>query len=190
MVATGWKQFTPFYIYAAASVCFIGVIGAEGLSWIQLLLLLGSGIMTWLLIEYGLHRFIFHYDAHSALGQRILHRTHLAHHENPGNTKLLSGIVLGLAIAPEIVLVAWAITGSWRAAFYFLNGVAAGYFYYEWLHFYVHHSRTRLKLFRYLRTYHLLHHHQTTEMRFGVTSPLIDLIFGTYRSVGNRLSQR
>jgi sterol desaturase/sphingolipid hydroxylase (fatty acid hydroxylase superfamily) len=188
--ATGWKQFTPFYIYIAVAVCLISVIGGEGLSRTRIVLLLASGIVTWMLIEYVLHRFIFHYDARSQLGRRILHRTHLAHHENPGKTKPLSGLVLGLAIAPEILVVAWGATGSWRAAFYFLVGVAAGYFYYEWLHFYVHHARPRLKLFRYLRTYHLLHHHQTTELRFGVTSPLLDIIFKTFRPVSKPLLRR
>jgi sterol desaturase/sphingolipid hydroxylase (fatty acid hydroxylase superfamily) len=37
-------------------------------------------------------------------------------------------------------------------------------------------------LLRYLRRYHLLHHYKTPDLRFGVTSPLFDLLFGTFRS--------
>jgi sterol desaturase/sphingolipid hydroxylase (fatty acid hydroxylase superfamily) len=31
--------------------------------------------------------------------------------------------------------------------------------------------------------YHLLHHHDTPELRFGVSSPLFDMVFGTFRPV-------
>jgi hypothetical protein len=180
---TGWKQFTPFYFVTAMAVCLIGFIGREGLSWTEILLFVTSGLLSWTLIEYVLHRFVFHHDAHSEFGKNLLFRVHLSHHENPSNTKILSSLLISLVIAPAYLLLASVVTGSWRGAFYVLIGVAAGYFYYEWLHFYVHHGRPRLRLLRYLRTYHLLHHHQTPELRFGVTSPLIDLIFGTFRPV-------
>lgn len=190
MTATGWKQFTPFYFHTAVMVCLIGVVGREGLNSIEILLLLAVGLLSWMLMEYGLHRFVFHYDARSEWGKQILCRVHLSHHENPHNTKILSGLLLGLAVGPAYFLAAWFVIGSWRAAFYLFIGLATGYFYYEWLHFYVHHAKPRLRLFRYLKTYHLLHHHRTPELRFGVTSPLIDLIFGTYRPVSEQLPRR
>jgi sterol desaturase/sphingolipid hydroxylase (fatty acid hydroxylase superfamily) len=67
--------------------------------------------------------------------------------------------------------------------------MSAGYFFYEWLHFQCHHGNSRLRVLRYLRKYHLLHHYKTPELRFGVTSPLFDLIFGTFR-VDELTSQR
>ena len=188
MALTGWKQFTPFYFSIAISVCLIAVVGREGLSWIELSVLFVCGLFGWMLIEYVLHRFVFHYEARSGLARRLLYKVHLSHHENPSNTRILSGLVLGFAIAPEILILAWAVTGSWRSAFYVLTGVAAGYFYYEWVHFYVHHAKPRSRLLKYLRTYHLLHHHQTADLRFGVTSPLMDIIFNTSRPVRKSLS--
>jgi dihydroceramide fatty acyl 2-hydroxylase len=32
---------------------------------------------------------------------------------------------------------------------------------------------------RYLRQHHLTHHYRTAEVRFGVSSPLWDRVFGT-----------
>jgi sterol desaturase/sphingolipid hydroxylase (fatty acid hydroxylase superfamily) len=54
------------------------------------------------------------------------------------------------------------------------------------LHYRAHHRRARLRLFRYLRKYHLLHHYKTPELRFGVSSPLFDIIFGTFQPVASR----
>src|SRR4029453_5655840 len=114
--ATRWKQFTPFYFYTVVAVCLVSVIGRKGLSWTEILLLLASGIFSWMLIEYGLHRFAFHYHARSALARKILHRAHLSHHENPANTKILSGLLLGLVVGPAYLLAAWVATGSWHGA--------------------------------------------------------------------------
>jgi sterol desaturase/sphingolipid hydroxylase (fatty acid hydroxylase superfamily) len=142
------------------------------------------GILSWTLIEYALHRFIFHYRARSLFGKKVIHAAHLSHHENPRATnRLFSGLVISLPIATGYLLLAWIATGSLRAAVYLFTGVVAGYCCYEWLHFQAHHRRPQLRLFRYLRRYHLLHHYQTPQQRFGVTSPLFDVLLGTFRPV-------
>jgi sterol desaturase/sphingolipid hydroxylase (fatty acid hydroxylase superfamily) len=91
--------------------------------------------------------------------------------------------VLSLPIATVYFLSAWVVTGSLHAASYLFAGLAAGYSCYEWLHFQAHHRRPRLRVFKYLKMYHLLHHHDTPELRFGVSSPLFDMVFGTFRPV-------
>ena len=72
---------------------------------------------------------------------------------------------------------------------YLFIGLIGGYFGYEWLHYQAHHGASRLRLLRYLKKYHLLHHHQTPDLRFGVTSPIVDYLFGTYQPVGKRAPQ-
>ena len=62
-----------------------------------------------------------------------------------------------------------------------------GYFFYEYLDYQAHHGAARNALVRYYRRYHLLHHHCDAEARFGVTSPLFDLLFGTYRVERKRI---
>jgi sterol desaturase/sphingolipid hydroxylase (fatty acid hydroxylase superfamily) len=152
-----------------------------------ILLLLVSGLLSWGLVEYALHRFIFHYDARSESGRKLVYAAHLSHHEDPGATdRIFTSLRMSVPIAAGYWLLAWAAAGSWRAASYLFIGLVAGYFSYEWLHFQAHHGRPRLRLFRYLRKYHLLHHHRTPGLRFGVTSPLFDLAFGTFRPVRKR----
>ena len=185
MSIRGWRQFTPFYFYTAVVLC-LGAAAAEGegLSVGGVLLLLVLGLLSWGLIEYALHRFVFHYDAQSESGRKFVHAAHLSHHEDPRATDhLFASLRMSAPIAAGYWLLAWAATGSWRAASYVFMGLIAGYFCYEWLHFQAHHGRPRLRLFRYLKKYHLLHHHRTPGLRFGVTSPLLDLAFGTFQPV-------
>jgi sterol desaturase/sphingolipid hydroxylase (fatty acid hydroxylase superfamily) len=176
------RQFTPLYFYTALTLCLGFIAAGEGLSMWGSALLVTLGFFSWSLIEYGLHRFIFHYDARSRLGRKLLYQAHLSHHENPGATnKTFASLFLSAPIAAAYWLLAWAAIGSWAAASWLFIGMVAGYFCYEWLHFQCHHGRSRLRLLRYLRKYHLLHHYKTPGLRFGVTSPLFDLVFGTFR---------
>lgn len=189
MPVAGRKQLAPVYFYTALVVCLIALTRNEDLSWRQNVLLFSFGVLSWTLIEYVLHRFIFHYSARSAFGRRLVYAAHLSHHETPRATnRFFSSLLVSLPVATAYLLLAWTATGSLRAAALLFAGLAAGYFCYEWLHFQAHHRRPRLRLFRYLRKYHLLHHYQTPELRFGVTSPLFDVIMGTFRPVRKRLT--
>lgn len=190
MLLTGWKHLTPVYFYAVIVICLIAFTHREELSWRQGSLLIGLGVLSWNALEYALHRFIFHHSARSAFGKKLIYAAHLSHHENPRATnRLRSSLLVSLPIAFAYLLLARIATGSLRGATFLFAGLTAGYFCYEWLHFQAHHRRPRLRLFRYLRKYHLLHHYQTPEHRFGVTSPLFDLILGTFRPVRTRLKR-
>ncbi len=181
------KALAPLYFYTAVVLCLLALTRGEAISFSFGFLLLVTGVLSWGLLEYGLHRFVFHYDARTALGKKLVYAAHLAHHEDPRATnRIFSSLMFSAPVAAIYVVLARVATGSWRAASFLFAGLALGYFYYEWLHFRAHHRRARLPMFRYLRKYHLLHHYRTPEIRFGVTSPLFDVIFGTFRPVAGR----
>ncbi|HEX7774735.1 MAG TPA: sterol desaturase family protein [Pyrinomonadaceae bacterium] len=184
MERTGWKHLRPAYFYITLVACLIVITSEENFSWRWNLLLIGLGVLSWELIEYGLHRVVFHYNARSMFGKKLLYAAHISHHDYPrASNQFFAGLVLSLPIATMYFLSAWVITGSLHAASYLFAGLAAGYSCYEWLHFQAHHRRPRLRVFKYLKLYHLLHHHDTPDLRFGVSSPLFDMFFGTFRPV-------
>ena len=183
------RRFTTLYLHTGVVLCLGFVATRAGLfSW-RTVPLLAIGLFSWSLFEYGMHRFIFHYDARSRLGRKFLYHAHVSHHENPvGKSQISASLIMGLPIGAVYWPLAWAVTGSWVAASWMFIGLAAGFFSYKWVHFQCHHRRSRLRLLRYLRHYHLLHHYKTPELRFGVTSPLFDLVFGTFRAPLQRRS--
>jgi sterol desaturase/sphingolipid hydroxylase (fatty acid hydroxylase superfamily) len=140
-----------------------------------------TGLLTWGFYEYATHRWVLH-RVPKAQGFNLPGNiTHLRHHADPDSLQRLN-VQLQESIPVCIVycLLAWAITGSWQLTTYLYTGLIAGYFFYEFLDFQAHHGTTRNRVVRYFRKYHLLHHHYDAKVRYGVTSPLFDIIFGTY----------
>ncbi|MCM3870862.1 MAG: sterol desaturase family protein [Pyrinomonadaceae bacterium] len=187
-----WKQLTPFYFYILLTLVLGGAaLMSETRSLISILLLCFTGALTWGLIEYGLHRLVFHFEAKSEKGREFVYGMHLSHHADPKNMDdLFASLRLSLPLALGYCLLTWLVTGSWQAMVYLFIGLTAGYFYYEFMHYQAHHRSPRLRLFRYLKKYHLLHHHQTSALHFGVTSPVFDYLFGTFQSTDQNQTVR
>lgn len=190
MITLDWKQFTAFYFYTLLSLSLgVAAVISETRSLTSILFLCLTGLLIWGLFEYWLHRFVFHTEAQSEKGHRekrhnLVYELHVFHHANPKNTDdLFVSLRLSLPITLCYCLLAWALMRSWQAMVYLFIGLIAGYFSYEFLHYQAHHRAPRLPIFRYLKMYHLLHHHQTSALRFGVTSPLFDYLFGTFQSI-------
>jgi dihydroceramide fatty acyl 2-hydroxylase len=179
-----WKQFTPFYFYTLLSLGLgLAAIFSETRSLTSILFLCLTGVLTWGLIEYWLHRLVFHFDAQSEKGRNFVYAMHLSHHAKPKTMDdLFTSLSLSLPIAICYCSLAWAVLRSWQAVVYLFIGLMAGYFSYEFLHYQAHHRAPRLRVLRYLKKYHLLHHHQSSALRFGVTSPVFDYLFGTFQS--------
>jgi dihydroceramide fatty acyl 2-hydroxylase len=144
--------------------------------------LLCGGLLSWGLFEYSIHRWVLHRETSLDDARLPGNRTHLAHHAAPDALDRLNvQLSESLPVCAAYCLLGWAATGDWRATVFLYDGLMLGYFFYEYLDYQAHHGAARGPLVRYFRRYHLLHHHCDAEARFGVTSPLFDLLFGTYR---------
>lgn len=180
-----WKEFFPFYFYSIiAGSLAIKASFSKSYSLSIIALLVVVGMISWMFLEYGLHRFFFHYQAKSPGTKQLVYQMHLNHHENPkALDSLFASLYTSVPLAISYSLLAWAITGSWQVMSYLFLGLIIGYFSYELLHYQAHHYTPKLALLKYLKKYHMLHHHQSADLRFGVTSPIIDWLFGTYKAV-------
>jgi sterol desaturase/sphingolipid hydroxylase (fatty acid hydroxylase superfamily) len=59
------------------------------------------------------------------------------------------------------------------------SGFIAGYLIYDLTHYATHHFPMRWGPLKFLKRYHMQHHYKTPDKRFGVSSPLWDVVFGT-----------
>ncbi len=137
------------------------------------------GLLIWTLMEYSLHRFVFHYEATSKLGKSLVFLFHGVHHDDPQDKTRL---VMPPAGAILIMSVLWALFTLFLAGAYLETFGAffiIGYLCYDYIHYATHHFPMRNPILRYLKRYHMLHHFSGQEGRFGVSSPLWDFAFGT-----------
>lgn len=152
--------------------------GPESVGWT----VLGLGIFF--LTEYAAHRFQLHAPpAASEFTKKLQHRLHYDHHIEPNRLDLL--FIPVWYLVPSIVLYAavyFKLTGDWTTVQALLFGNLLGLFYYEYVHFIAHVPVTPKTAWgRYMKKYHLWHHYKNENFWYGVTNPIFDYLFGTYR---------
>jgi sterol desaturase/sphingolipid hydroxylase (fatty acid hydroxylase superfamily) len=142
------------------------------------------GLFVWTWAEYVLHRFVFHFRPRNPWQERLSFIIHGVHHAQPrSKTRLVMppaiSIPLALLFYGLFVLVVGVLLGAvhWVAPLF--SGFITGYLIYDMWHYAMHHISMRRGVWRWLRRNHMFHHTQTPDLRFGVTSPLWDLVFGT-----------
>jgi sterol desaturase/sphingolipid hydroxylase (fatty acid hydroxylase superfamily) len=169
-----------FLFFAAALVGWAQAARAYPLPLI--LILLTGGLLLWTLIEYVLHRFVFHWTAKDEPWRSIASGLHLAHHRNPDDRSLVIAppvfsILNSMLIFGLLALVTWSLP----AAAVLLAGIQVGYIAYEWVHYGAHQYQPHSKGALFLKHYHLGHHFRHPDAGFGVTTPIWDKIFRTSR---------
>ena len=169
-----WGPFTAWLLVKGARDPSVSAVALAGLFVL--------GILGWTLLEYLLHRFLFHFEPHPGKEwQRdASFLIHGIHHDYPYDRDRL---VMPPTVTAVLALVVWfpveAIFGPHLHRPFFA-GLVAGYVIYDLTHYYLHHAIPRTAFGKWLRKYHLVHHFQTPEVRYGITSPLWDFVFRTY----------
>jgi sterol desaturase/sphingolipid hydroxylase (fatty acid hydroxylase superfamily) len=140
------------------------------------------GVLAWTLLEYLLHRFIFHFepDPNSELQTESMYLIHGIHHDYPwdGDRLVMPPFVTFVVSALLWIPMRWAFGPHYMFAFY--GGIVAGYVAYDLTHYWLHHAVPKSRLGKWMRSYHLVHHFSTPHVRYGITTPLWDHIFRTY----------
>jgi sterol desaturase/sphingolipid hydroxylase (fatty acid hydroxylase superfamily) len=143
-----------------------------------------SGIFLWTLGEYLMHRFVFHYVPRNAVQERIFFLFHGVHHAQPQcKTRLVMPPVVSVPMAAMtygIVYLLFAVVfqiPNWIGPL--MSGFLTGYLCYDMIHYATHHFAMRSGIWKYLKRYHMQHHYKTPDARYGVSSPLWDVIFKT-----------
>ncbi|MFZ8934547.1 MAG: sterol desaturase family protein [Bacteriovoracaceae bacterium] len=135
--------------------------------------------LVWTLTEYVLHRYAFHYPAKSEWGKKIIYLFHGIHHDDPDDaTRLvmppLPGLLIMFMISNFFKLFVPA-----EYFYLFMGGFICFYLCYDYIHYATHHFRMTSKVGRYLKSYHLKHHYTKDPVKYGVSNPLWDYVFGT-----------
>jgi sterol desaturase/sphingolipid hydroxylase (fatty acid hydroxylase superfamily) len=176
-VADAWRltkfsYYLDFGIYPVLIVMLVLLkheIAGPSLGWLRWWVV---GFVAWTLIEYWLHRLVFH-----GLLPAIA-RMHMLHHANPSawiGVPVWYSLVFFVAGGVPLVFLFGVEAGIGLTI-----GLLIGYTLYIGIHDAAHHRSSYLwPWFSRLRINHLRHHHQNAQAGFGVTSDFWDRLFGT-----------
>jgi len=135
------------------------------------------GMLLFSLIEYLIHRFLYHLPQVYNEGG-VAYALHGIHHKYPKDKKrLVMPPVLSVVLASIILLINYSLMGG--EGFPFTGGFLFGYAAYLSVHYIVHRFKPPKNFFKQLWIHHSIHHYQDDEAAFGVSSPLWDYVFGT-----------
>lgn len=140
-----------------------------------------AGFATWTLTEYLVHRFVFHYKPKSKAGERFIFMVHGVHHDHPND---LNRLVIPVSVTIPLSFLLYFLfkelplgNEAYNAIFYAFFGL--GYLCYDMIHFATHVVSGNGRLLGTLKKNHMSHHYVEADAKYGVSSGLWDLIFGS-----------
>ncbi len=137
-----------------------------------------TGLLLFSLIEYLVHRYVFHMITNTRFRERMQYAFHGVHHEFPKDTsRLAMPPILSVVIVTLLYFLFKLIMGD--HTFGFLPGFITGYSLYLIVHYVVHAYQPPKNFLKALWINHGIHHYKDHERAFGVSSPLWDYIFRT-----------
>ncbi|PPQ75994.1 hypothetical protein CVT26_005946 [Gymnopilus dilepis] len=168
-----------FFDNPALPMSSLSLVPADAVAKTVVCFLLGNVI--WTILEYLLHRFLFHVD--KVLPDRpvflMLHfLMHGVHHYLPmDRLRLVMPPPLFIALETPFTQLAYKLFPVAVA-----NGIISGaftfYICYDCMHYALHHTKLP-QYMRDMKKYHLAHHYKNFELGYGVTSKIWDYVFNT-----------
>ena len=144
----------------------------------ELVIAFALGGLLWQFAEYVIHRFLGHVVKFNNLFKIEHDRHHReVHYFSPLIYKFISAIPISITLISFI-----QVFTSLEFAITFTIGFIVLYLWYEYLHWSLHISPPRTSYGRFVRKHHFTHHFVSPNINHGVTSPIFDLLFGTYLS--------
>src|ERR1700756_1908680 len=115
------------------------------------------GVLLWTLLEYVIHRYVFHYEPKTRVGKRLHYIIHGVHHDYPNDgRRLVMPPVISIPLAAlfyALFLLLFA-----KGAPVIWAGLVTGYICYDSIHYAIHHFPIKSGVLNRLKQHHLRHH--------------------------------
>uniref|UniRef100_A0A0N4Z0C4 Cytochrome b5 heme-binding domain-containing protein n=1 Tax=Parastrongyloides trichosuri TaxID=131310 RepID=A0A0N4Z0C4_PARTI len=187
---------TPWYIVPLVWMPVVLIFGIQGLmlmtekhglimGLIYTFILCIAGVLAWTLLEYVLHRYVFHWEPNLKSENQILFHflAHGLHHKTPFDGDRLvfpptpALFIIGFFYFVYSSILPWDIFCCFAAA------KLCSYIGYDVIHYWLHHAQFKCNsIAHYRKVYHHNHHFKDFDAGFGITTNLWDYVFGTVGS--------
>ena len=169
----------PLTVFAILSTSLMVYGFIEGyLTVVNSIVLFIGGLLGFTLIEYIMHRWVFHLQPKTPKQEKFAYKVHGVHHDFPKDKdRLAMPVPLSLLLSTGFFFLFKLMMGN--LVFGFLPGFLIGYASYLGVHYMVHAFQPPKNVFKILWVHHAKHHYKEPERAFGVSSPFWDQIFRT-----------
>ena len=153
-------------------------VTTTSIPWWKGTLVLLAGFFVFTLVEYLMHRYLYHMLPTNKIKDKVQYTIHGVHHDYPKDKDRLAmpPFISGL-YAVILYFLFTFLMGPY--ALYFLPGFLVGYALYLGVHYIVHAFQPPKNFLKFLWVNHAIHHYKDPDVAFGVSTPLWDYIFGT-----------
>ena len=140
------------------------------------------GVALWTLVEYFLHRVLFHLDYYlpeNRVAITLHFLMHGVHHYLPmDRMRLVMPPAMCIILTTPLYFLCHFVFRSYYPSLSIFCGAQFGYILYDLTHYFIHHKQLP-KFMKLIKIWHLDHHYRDFQRGFGVTSPFWDYVFGS-----------
>jgi len=157
---------------------YIG-ISTTSMSFLEATALFLGGYFIFTLVEYLLHRYLYHMIPDTKFKDKLQYNVHGVHHDYPRDKDRLA---MPLFISGLYAVVLYFLFNFMMGdlSWYFLPGFLVGYSSYLGVHYIVHAFQPPKNFLKVLWVNHAIHHYKDPDVAFGVSTPIWDYVFGTF----------
>ena len=162
----------PFLFWIPVASGILGWAIYRGTTtWSEAAALAPVGFLTWQLLEYFIHKGVFHawpgWTGHGF------------HHKYPDDdTRLVMPLPVSITLASLIAGGLWLLQRPDLTVPYWF-GLVAGYLWYDFTHWSLHHREPKTAWGKRLRAHHLAHHFGYHDKNFGISHMWMDRVLNT-----------
>ncbi|WP_064093554.1 sterol desaturase family protein [Rossellomorea aquimaris] len=184
------KVYRDFFFFPDVLIMFFvlfsicGVLIWQRVTFITVITFI-MGLIFFSFSEYLTHRFLFHLKPpKNQMMLNFLKRIHYDHHKDPHDLHLLF-LPIWYSLPNFIILCSlfYVIFQNAEYALAFGGGLISMLLMYEWKHYVAHRPiKPRTKFGRWVKKVHVLHHFKNENYWYGVSTPFVDVLFGTLKN--------
>ncbi len=139
------------------------------------------GALSWQVMEYFIHKRLFHWQGIGPISRRFHDIAHGFHHKYPDDPdRLVMPLAVSVSLGSVIAAIAYFVhrpaeTLPWWC------GLVTGYLFYDFTHWSTHFRKPLTRWGKKMRAHHMAHHFADVDSNFGISHRWIDALFGTLR---------
>lgn len=139
------------------------------------------GWVTWSLMEYIIHRWVYHVPIKNPKLSWVIDAFHLHHHKDLSDHEVLNaGFLLVYPLFIIISTLTYFMVRDAAIASAYVFGILVYYFLYEMVHYFIHYRIYSRGYMAFIQKYHLYHHFKRWNKNYGNTTSFWDRVLGTY----------